>query len=74
MKIIPEDKWAVVQRDKKPLLKVECPGCGLKGDLDHTVDEKGHVQPSLDCPECPYHEFVQLEGWDRGAQSFEQEA
>jgi len=48
--------------------KVCCPaghGLVLKG---HSIDENGHVWPSVVCPDqsCEFHEFVSLDGWDLG--------
>ncbi len=37
--------------------------CGLNGRLQHTVERNGDVNPSLDCPSCPFHAFVTLEAW-----------
>ncbi len=31
--------------------------------LDHTIDDNGGVRPSVQCPNCDYHEFVILDGW-----------
>lgn len=45
---------------------VTCPGCGIKGSLDHDVDANGKITPSLDCPECSFHTYVVLDGWDHG--------
>lgn len=58
--VIAKDKW------KKDAFGVwvTCPGCKLTARLDHDVSATGEVNPSLDCPECPYHEFVTLAGWD----------
>ncbi len=42
-----------------------CPGCKVPGVLDHEVDAEGNVTPSVDCPECEYHETgVKLIGWE----------
>ena len=41
-----------------------CPGCGLVASLsDHKIDENGRVTPSVDCPDCEFHEFIKLKGW-----------
>jgi hypothetical protein len=52
-----------------------CPTCGITGSLsDHTIDAKGSVSPSVDCPgeirhedgtrePCSFHDSVILEGW-----------
>ena len=45
---------------------VRCPQCENECPLDHTVDAKGNVDPSLNCPNCPYHETVRLVGWVHG--------
>jgi uncharacterized Zn finger protein len=43
---------------------VKCPGCGEEFRLDHEVSAEGIVSPSLDCPVCPHHAYVQLGDWN----------
>lgn len=58
------DKWAFVNRDDKRILKFACPSCGQWGDLeDHTTWESGIITPSVDCPECDFHDLVVLAGF-----------
>ena len=45
---------------------VTCPGPGEGLPLDHDIASDGRVSPSLDCPLCEYHEFVELADWDQG--------
>ena len=60
MTSIPRKLW---RRGEGGDVLVTCPGCGLEAYLDHDVAKDGTVTPSLDCPKCPYHKFVKLEGW-----------
>lgn len=42
-------------------VKVSCPDCGAFGNLDHTVDPDGTLNPSLVCPEdCGFHVWARL--------------
>jgi len=59
MASIPKTHWKKVGSE----VVVTCPGCNLKAYLDHDVAADGTVTPSLDCPECSFHEHVKLEGW-----------
>lgn len=59
---IPKGKWAMFAGK----IFVICPGCAQRLPLDHTVYKDGKVDPSLDCPVCDYHKFVQLEDWNEG--------
>jgi DNA-directed RNA polymerase subunit RPC12/RpoP len=54
-----ELKWARFGN----MILVECPGCNKKFALDHEVADDGTVTPSMDCPECAFHEFVKLKDW-----------
>ena len=36
-----------------------CPNCGLEGIID---DDQYHGRVSIDCPDCPYHETVNVAG------------
>ena len=39
-------------------------GKGHLGTLtDHTINPDGRVEPSVQCPNCSWHEDVMLEGW-----------
>jgi hypothetical protein len=44
---------------------IGCPICGCHARLNHTIDAKGIVTPSLVCPHkgCTFHEWGELEGW-----------
>jgi len=59
---VPKVNWEFTRQR----VYVTCPGCGMKAGLDHTVEANGDVNPSLDCPECSYHVWASLEGWDHG--------
>ncbi len=63
--IIEFEQWNIIKRDGREIVKVRCPGCGVRAALDHTVDPDGTVRPSLDCTMCDFHEFVKLNGWSR---------
>ena len=64
MGIVKTEKWLFVNCDDKRVLKLKCPGCGQWGYLDdHSVDECGQVVPSVDCPECNFHDLVILTGF-----------
>lgn len=41
----------------------KCPRGHLGTLTDHAIREDGRVEPSVKCPECPFHEDVTLEGW-----------
>lgn len=45
---------------------MDCPGCETRMRLDHDIDEAGVVSPSVDCPFCDFHDYVQLDGWAAG--------
>lgn len=62
--MVKTNKWAFVNRNEKRILKIACPSCGQWGDLeDHSIDEHGQVVPSVDCPECDFHDLVILIGF-----------
>lgn len=68
-RIIPRDKWGIVQGETKPF--IECPVCGsgILGDgAMHGVHADGRVYESVICmePNCKFHSHVMLEGWDGG--------
>lgn len=44
-----------------------CPQ-GHTGTLDHEIDDRGVVTPSVVCPEdgCGFHEHIKLNGWRPG--------
>ena len=57
---IPRSDWS----KHRAVVYVLCPGsCQQRYRLDHAVDARGHVDPSLDCPTCELHDYVLLEGW-----------
>ncbi len=69
MTVVPRSSWSLVEGEAKPV--VECPSCGLLnlGDAaPHGVRSDGTVYESVVCchPPCTFHEYVRLEGWDRG--------
>lgn len=40
-------------RDGLPVWKLQCPKCGMWGDVD---DDQLHGRVSVDCPQCDFHE------------------
>lgn len=59
--------WFPLIADDEKSATVCCPDCGLQGSLEmHTIHDDGRVSPSIDCPDpdCGFHEWVQLEGWN----------
>jgi hypothetical protein len=56
---IPASDW----RRWRGRVLVRCPGCREELPLDHTVRDDGLIEPSLDCPNCPYHAYAKLVGW-----------
>lgn len=46
-----------VVRDGEQQIQLKCPGCGQYGDIDGD-QFRGRV--SIDCPDCEYHETVNL--------------
>lgn len=58
------DKWFLVRADGLPAVRVYCPSCDVGALLDHEVGPHGEVWPSLDCPNCNFHEHVKLKHWD----------
>lgn len=65
--IAPEPgKWLKRLRDGEVVVLVTCPDCHTTADLGHhNITDLGFVSPSLRCPTdgCPWHVFVQLDGW-----------
>ena len=66
--VMPPGHWRMVNRvTDKPgtpvdVLKMSCPLCGVEGDLtEHSVGKDGAVTPSVDCPECDFHDHVRLD-------------
>lgn len=43
-----------------------CPGCNCLGTLDHSVNKKGNVSPSVICALCGWHGHIQLLNWKGG--------
>jgi hypothetical protein len=51
------------QRDRYGNVFVKC-GRGHLGTLgDHTIHPDGRVEPSVECPQCLWHQSVILDGW-----------
>lgn len=56
--------WQLVKTKNEPSASFVCPDCGFFGSLlDHQIAEDGTVSPSVDCPDCSFHEHIRLEGW-----------
>lgn len=68
---VPRDKTAKpgwwLWRDRVMLC---CPN-GHLAMLDHEISLNGHVKPSVQCPQCDWHEHVKLEGYSDPADSNE---
>lgn len=47
------ERVKTVERDGQPLVQLQCPGCGVWGDLD---DDQYVGKVSVICPECGHHE------------------
>lgn len=37
--------------------------CGMLAQLQHSISDDGLVSPSVQCPACSYHAWVQLREW-----------
>jgi hypothetical protein len=46
-----------VTRDDEPVRQFHCPGCGQWADID---DDQFHGRVSIDCPDCEFHETLDL--------------
>lgn len=46
-----------IKRDGETVRQIECPGCGVWGDID---EDQYHGRISIDCPECEFHETVNI--------------
>lgn len=66
-----------VENDKKQLVKllvVVCSNGHYLGITDHNISNDGTVNPSVVCPVkiktakccCGFHEYIRLEGYDKG--------
>ena len=69
MTLIARSDWYVIEGETKPV--ITCPLCGggnLGDTAPHGVRPNGEVYQSVICghPGCTFHDFVVLEGWDRG--------
>ena len=53
----PKGRIWMVLRDDQPVWYLCCPGCGLQAEVD---DDQLHGRVSIDCPDCAYHETVDL--------------
>lgn len=61
------EKWSKSKEPRHRLwATLWCPKCdnevGL-GNKTHTITDDGMVSPSVICPHCDFHEFIQLKGW-----------
>jgi len=69
MTLLKRDSWYVISGQTKPV--IICPLCGkdnLGDPAPHGVRLDGMIYNSVICenPKCTFHDFVTLEGWDRG--------
>lgn len=57
--------WRPAKRDGKQTAFFRCPKCPTVGSLDgtHEVADDGTVTPSMVCPNCDFHEWIVLDGW-----------
>lgn len=65
----PGSWWGYDAPNGRFVVHVTCPQCGRRAGLDHEVNEKGLVSPSLACPfdGCGFHGYVLLQDWpERG--------
>ncbi len=72
--VMPPGHWRAVNRitdkpgDPVEVLKFTCPQCGAEGDLsDHDIDGDGVVKPSVECPECGFHDHIELQHYGEPA-------
>ena len=64
--LLDKEHWKYVQRDEHPLIKMKCPKCEVWGDLlDHSINNKGFIEPSVICPECDFHAMIALKDFNR---------
>lgn len=63
MVAVPADDWWLSKRNWQPVLYILCPECGIRAELQHVIRPGGKVEPSVDCPDCNFHEHITLEGW-----------
>jgi hypothetical protein len=61
--VIENSCWWLIKRDWQPVLVFLCPGCEVKVELQHLVRPGGEVDPSVECPNCTFHEYLFLSGW-----------
>lgn len=57
---IPIRRWRRINAGR---VLVGCPSCHTEAVLQHTIDDKGNLHPSLICPCCDFHYFARLEGY-----------
>lgn len=70
----PGQWWPATRTDGPTTATLICPDCKKPMSLQgHTIAADGTVGPSVvcprasgnvECPECGFHEFVRLEGWN----------
>lgn len=61
--------WNLLIAREKKSATFTCLLCGEVGTLeDHEIEPDGTVSPSVVCPtpDCEFHEWIQLEGWNNG--------
>lgn len=55
--------WWIMSGQATPAIR--CPVCNHIAVLaDHTISANGRVSPSVVCPDCGFHEFLTLAGWE----------
>jgi hypothetical protein len=65
----PSSRWWRTEYEDGSLVILSCPGCNAPMSLQsprqrgHDIAQDGTVSPSVGCPQCGYHEFIKLEGW-----------
>ena len=57
--------WRPGTADGVPTAFFRCPKCQTYGALagTHEIASDGAVSPSMVCPNCDFHEWITLEGW-----------
>jgi hypothetical protein len=57
--------WRQGTSNGKKTAFFRCPKCPTFGALagTHEIADNGQVTPSMVCPNCDFHEWIELEGW-----------